>query len=327
MSGLRGAGSVEPRDGRSAPTGGRGASGEVRGAPPGIVAVGVSFNAAATLERRPGSLEAARGELVEPLEVVVVDNGSRDGSRELVRQRFPRARLLTPAENGGFGAACNLGARASDAERILLLNPDAWLRPGALAALDERLRSRPRLGLVAPRLLYPDGGRQFGWAPPTSVLGEALQKLRNRFERSAWAHASWLRRFCFGAWFTGACLLVRRSAFASVAGFDERFFLYFEDVDFCRRLRKAGWRFAEVASAEGVHVKGGTAAPARELDYRRSQLLYYALHRPRWERRLLLARLRRKVTGLPADAPLRRLVETAGEFPRGPRDQRPSEPS
>ena len=242
-------------------------------------------------------------------EIVVVDNASSDGSVELVRESFPACRLLALEENIGFGAANNRAAAAARGDRLLLLNSDAWLQPGALPRLAAALDTEPRLALAAPRLLYPDGRPQFAWAPETGVLGEAVQMLRNRFEQRPWVHRvppRWLRPLSGPGWFSAACLLLRRAAFEEIGGFDEGFFLYFEDVDLCRRLRLAGWQLASVDAAVAYHVKGGSRPGDRgDIEYRRAQLRYYRKHRPAWENRALRRRMRRKFSRWP-DRDLRR---------------------
>ncbi|MFV2072443.1 MAG: glycosyltransferase family 2 protein [Thermoanaerobaculales bacterium] len=231
------------------------------------------------------------------LEVLLVDNASQDGSVGFVRREFPHVRVLAQERNIGFAAANNLAADSAEGEALLLLNADAWLEDGALAGLREVLDRDSRLGLAAPVLRYPDGGRQFSWSPARGVVGEFLQKLRNPFEASAWAHGR-AARLVAGlvgrSWFTAACALVRAEAFRGVGGFDPRFFMYFEDVDLCIRLECAGWRLAQSPEAVANHA-GGLARGAVDDDlYRPSQLLFYRLHRPRWEAQLVERRLRRR---------------------------------
>lgn len=268
----------------------------------------VNYCAREQLAATLGHLEPLRDEFSE---VVVVDNGSTDGSAEMVRSRFPWCRLLPLAHNPGFGAANNLGAEICPGDALLLLNSDAWPVPGALAEMASVLDREPTVAAVAPSLFFPDGRRQFAWAPETGVMGEAIQKLRNRFEQSSLAHRAPPRCLwpLYGpAWLTAAVLLVRRRAFEQVGGFDERFFLFFEDVDLCRRLRRAGWKLRLAPQARAYHVKGASQRPIPgEIAYRKSQRLYYRTHRPRWENRILDHRLRRKCqTG--SDPELRRAM-------------------
>lgn len=258
-----------------------------------ITAIVVNHNGERDLDRCLGSLRAAE----DDLEIIVVDNASADASVERVRSAFPDVRILEQSSNVGFGAANNRAAREALGDTLLLLNCDAWLEPGALAALDHRLRADDRIALVAPRLTYPDGSLQFVWSPARGVLGEVLQKLRNPFERWPGAHGRFARvvsRAVGRPWYTAACALVRADAFHQVGGFDEDFFMYFEDVDLCVRLEAAGWRFAHEPRAVARHRGGFAHGSATDEMYRPSQLRYYRKHRPAWERRLIERRLRRR---------------------------------
>lgn len=266
-----------------------------------ISAVVVNHNGGVELRRCLESLGPARAEL----EVLLVDNASTDGSPAVVREAFPWVRVLAQGENLGFGAANNLAAATAVGEFLLFLNADAWLEAGALGRLADRLGSDDRLALAAPRLLYPDGSRQFSWSPERGVLGEVLQQLRNPREASAWVHGPAARlasRIAGPLWYTAACVLVRAAAFREVGGFDERFFMYFEDVDLCVRLRAAGWRLVEESTAVARHAGGFARHPQVDELYRPSQLRYYALHRPRWEQRLIERRLRRRFGDRAVDA-------------------------
>lgn len=264
------------------------------------------------------------------LEAVVVDNESSDGSMATVRE-FEAAgspdlpvRLVEAGRNLGFGAACNLAASKSAGRHLLLLNPDAWIAEGSLLRLVEALEADERLAVAAPCLSYPDGSPQFVWAPPVGVLGEAIQRCRNRFEKAGWNHdlLPRLLKPCVGAgWYTAACLLVRRSAFDEVGGFDEGFFLYFEDADLCLRLRQAGFRQREVAGAQAWHVRGALTGADRERrltrvverSYRASQLRYYGLHRPSWEHAVLRRRLRRRFRAIGNEEHRREMLQLLEE--------------
>lgn len=260
----------------------------------------VNYNGGEMLERALGHLSAVADEWDE---VVLADNGSSDGSPARVQGAFPDIRLLRLGANLGFGTANNRAAAEAVGDYLLLLNSDAWPRPGTVDILRRHLDENETLGLVAPRLVYPDGSPQFNWAPTTSVIGETIQRVRNLFEPFPWVHRL---RPATGGWFTAACALLRREAFEAVGGFDEDFFLYFEDVDLSLRLRRAGWGLTEV-DAEAVHVKGGSqvavSADGRpqavtvgsQLNYRLGQARYYRKHRPLWEQRLMRLKIRRKL--------------------------------
>jgi N-acetylglucosaminyl-diphospho-decaprenol L-rhamnosyltransferase len=286
-----------------------------------ISVVVVNHDGAPLLARCLGSLAPPPGEEVE---AIVVDNASGDCSPELVRRRFPAVRLLALPDNVGFGAAVNRGAAVARGEALLLLNNDAWLAEGCLAALAARLAGDPGLAWVAPRLSYPDGRPQTVWSPDVGLLGEAVQLVRNGLEGRAWNHGALTRclQTVLGpGWYTAACALVRREAFEAVGGFDEGFFLYFEDSDLCLRLRRAGWRLAQEPAARASHaLTRGWRSGRVELEYRRSQLRFYALHRPRWEaavlRRYLRARYRRRAAS--GDATARAVLELLAA-PGGPK--------
>ena len=245
-------------------------------------------------------LENCLGSLGRPgprLEVILVDNASSDDSLDLVASRFPGVRVLPQPSNLGFAAANNLAAEAAQGDALLLLNADAWLEPGALDLLADRLEKDHAAGLVAPHLRYADGRRQFSWSPARGVLGEVLQRLRNGFEARAWVHGTLARglgRLAGRSWYTAACVLIRSRAFQQVGGFDTSFFMYFEDVDLCVRLEEAGWRLVQEPRAVVTHVGGFSRNTSVDDLYRPSQLRYYRVHRPAWEARLVERRLRRR---------------------------------
>ncbi len=258
-----------------------------------ISAILVNHDGEALIERCLQSL----GTIGEDLEVLVVDNASTDRSIEIITTRFPEARILAQDQNLGFGAANNLAAAEASGESLLLLNVDAWLEPGALELFEARMNENPRIGMVAPNLYYPDGGRQFVWSPTRGVAGEALQVFRNPFEGRAWAHGSLARfasRLVGRVWYTAACVLIRTEAFREIGGFDESFFMYFEDVDLCIRMETAGWKLDHDPDISVIHQGGFASKKGVDEIYRPSQLRFYALHRPRWEAAYIERRLRRR---------------------------------
>ena len=216
----------------------------------------------------------------------MVDNASRDGSAATVRERFPSVRLIANPENVGFARACNQGARACAAPYLLFLNPDATLAPGSLSTLAAILEARPRVGVVGPRTRSANGDIQVSTGPDLSLVSEVRQRrlVRGvaRRDPAVLVEAEGLHAVEREAdWVSGACLMIRRQAFDAVAGFDERFFLYEEDADLCRRVRQAGWQVLFSPTAEARHALGRSMARTPErarLEYQRSHLLYYRKH-------------------------------------------------
>jgi GT2 family glycosyltransferase len=168
-------------------------------------------------------------------EVVVVDNGSYDGSIEMVRREFPTVRLKVLPSNPGYGAASNIAFRLCTAEYVLLLNSDTEVRPGALAALTRALDARPRVGIVGPRLENVDGSLQRSVFPfpspfisllkrqPLAAIVSRLPGLREHYPLN-WGHDGERRV----PWVLGAAQAIRRASFDAVGGFDESYVMYFE---------------------------------------------------------------------------------------------------
>jgi GT2 family glycosyltransferase len=247
-----------------------------------VSVVVVSHNTRDDLLRCLGSLAT----VTVPIEVVVVDNASSDGSADAVAQRFPRVRVIPNGDNAGFGRANNQGLAATRAPSVLVLNSDAELRPGCLETLMGLLRDRPRLGIVAPRTLEADGAVQVSFGPEMTPLREWRQRrlvhgVKRRRPSALRAAADAASREHEPAWVSASCMLARREALVAVGGFDEGYFLYEEDVDLCRRVRQAGWAVLFTPAAEAIHHLGRSVArdPERaRFEYQRSHLRYYALH-------------------------------------------------
>jgi hypothetical protein len=249
---------------------------------PRVSAVVVSFNSQAHLEKCLVSVL----DLVD--DVVVVDSRSSDGSAELVRTSFPSARVIELDANRGFGFAMNAGVAATEADYLLLLNPDTWAREGAVSNLVECLEADPRIAVVGPRLANPDGSPQpsvRGYPTPWRLATEYFflrwlaprSRLLNSFYGAGFDHRS-SRSVEF---LVGAVLLVRRSAFDEVGGFDPDFFMFNEEVDLCYRLTHTGWRVSFCPNGEFVHVGGASTSKVWDSMYReqlRSHLRFLTKH-------------------------------------------------
>jgi N-acetylglucosaminyl-diphospho-decaprenol L-rhamnosyltransferase len=239
-----------------------------------------------------------------PAELVVVDNGSSDGSLREVGDRFPDVEVVAPGSNLGYGAAANRGAAATTAPFLLVCNPDLDVHPGTLAALLASLVDDPGCALVGPLIRdaqgkrYPSARRfpNLIQAAGHGLLGIFLPD--NPFTRAY--HQSHLDGpdGAEGAgaksetvdWVSGACFLVRRSAFEQVGGFDESYFMYAEDVDLCWRLGRVGWRVLYLPSAEVTHLQGVSTEhhPFRMIAEHHRSLFRFASRSSTGWRRVLL---------------------------------------
>jgi N-acetylglucosaminyl-diphospho-decaprenol L-rhamnosyltransferase len=199
--------------------------------------------------------------------VWVVDNGSSDGSQDVVEATAPWAQLIAPGENLGFGRAVNLVASQSGGDWLAAANADIALEPGALPAL-LRAGEDPRVGIVAPRLLLPDGTTQhsvnsFPTVPFTLLFNLGLLHLTRGFGDRACLEGLWdPERPRDVDWAIGAFLLIRRAAFDGVGGFDERQWMYAEDLDLGWRLRQEGWVTRYEPGARVLHDSGAATTPA-----------------------------------------------------------------
>lgn len=241
-------------------------------------------------------LSALASEMPPGGEIIVVDNASTDGTPEFVAREFPAVKLIAGGSNPGFAAANNRGAAEAEGRNLLFLNTDTVVWPGSINRLQAVLDMFPEIGAAGPALVHPDGSYQVSFGRRVGFLGQLLQKaVLNPF----WKRALPRRiRPLHPGWLSAACCLVRRTAFEAAGGFDESFFLYFEDIDLCRRIRREGWRLLYEPRARVVHIGGGStsARPAEaRLEYRRGQWRYYAKHAPALSRFFLRLYLRAAV--------------------------------
>ena len=202
-------------------------------------------------------------------EVIVVDNASNDSCLERVAQEFPQTKRVKLAVNRGYAAGNNAGLRLAQGEYVLILNPDITVLKGNLDQLIRFMDSQPKVGLAGPRLVNPDGSLQYSayrfpsfWLPlfRRTFLGSlpSSRKLLAHYQMFDWDH----RANQPVDWLLGACLIVRRSALNKVGLLDERYFLYVEDTDWCRRFWQAGWQVFYIAEVEFVHFHERLSAQA-----------------------------------------------------------------
>jgi N-acetylglucosaminyl-diphospho-decaprenol L-rhamnosyltransferase len=233
--------------------------------------------------------------------VVVSDNGSTDGSREFIAERYgARVQIVENGRNLGFAAACNRAFAATSSEYVYLLNPDAALKDGALTNIVAFMDAHPRCGIAGSRIDNPDGSLQESCGEFDTWVGAFLRS-------SAWGDWPMFRPFANGAalrgWdyaterrvdlAIGAALAIRRSLFAAIGIFDERFFLYHEEVDFAKRAAEAGSEVWFVPSSVAVHEGQGSARGQYNVEHRkqRSRRAYWIKHHGRAWYALLVAAL------------------------------------
>jgi GT2 family glycosyltransferase len=237
-------------------------------------------------------LATLEGEVGPGVAVLVVDNASGDGSAEEIEAGIARrgwsgwARVLRSPTNGGFAAGNNLGLRAVKAEAYVLLNSDTLVRPGAMAALREAARERPEAGLIGPGILTASGELDYSAFRVAGPVSELIRAARTGPITRA------LRRFdpvlplserpFEPEWVAFSCVLVRRAVVEQIGLLDEGFFMYFEDVDYCRRARAAGWRVLYWPAAAVVHLAGGSSQVTSQAGQRRRAPRYYYEARARY---------------------------------------------
>jgi N-acetylglucosaminyl-diphospho-decaprenol L-rhamnosyltransferase len=241
------------------------------------------------IEARTSSPSSPSGQSLElQTEVIVVDNASTDGSAEMVRAEYPHVHLVANDANRGFTAANNQGLALSQGRCLLLLNPDTEVVGDALATMAGYMDAHPKVGALGPQLRYPDGSLQSSRRRfPT--LATAL--VESTVVQEWWADNRVLRRYYMAGtddgaiqpvdWVVGACLLVRRRAYEQVGELDEGFFMYSEELDWCRRIKDAGWAVVYLPTATVVHHEGKSSeqvVAARHIHFQSSKVRYFRKH-------------------------------------------------
>ena len=234
---------------------------------PRISAVIVSWNARAYLQE---CLSSIATNVAEPIEVIVVDNASSDGSPEMVQENFPWVTLVQTGANLGFSKANNIGIARCKGKYIGLINSDVHVLPGCLEHLADFLEINPDVGMVGPRVLWGDRTLQSScrrfptiWNNVCEVLG-----LHRLFPKSSFLAGEHMFFFSYDRpaeveVLVGCFILARQKAVTEFGGLDERFFMYGEDIDWSQRCRAAGWKVMFSPGAEAVHYAGGSSANNR----------------------------------------------------------------
>jgi GT2 family glycosyltransferase len=237
----------------------------------------VNWNTRDLLADCLSSIAATAGALAP--EIIVSDNGSTDGSREMCRDRFPHVIFLENGANLGFGAANNRGLMQASGEYCLLLNSDTILQPAALTNAVAFMGGHPDVGGLGAMLLTSAGEVQRSVEQASSITAS----LRHHLHLGTSAHKRadyYAHEHLDVDYVSGAFLLLRREAIAAAGMFDEQFFMYAEEADLCLRIRRAGWRIAYTPEARVIHLGGGSAASdaARNLQRVVSRLRFLKKH-------------------------------------------------
>jgi GT2 family glycosyltransferase len=248
----------------------------------------VSYNTAALLRRC--LLELYNNAPPFEMEVLVVDNNSLDDSSDMVKREFPQVQLILNSENVGFAAANNQAYNVASGDYIVLLNPDAFIKPGCLDNVVAFMERHPKCGLSGGRLLSPAGelepsARKF---PNAWTKFLTLSGLRARFPRSSFFAGHEYGGFdhCSNIevdWVPGTFTVYRREMLEETGLFDERFFLYYEETDLCRKAKRLGWSVYFTSESEVVHMGGGSGKTRTEhyFDGHGSQVLRFRM-RSEW---------------------------------------------
>ncbi len=235
------------------------------------------------------------------MEVLVVDNASQDGSADMVASEFPGVRLVRNTENVGYSRAVNQAIHAATGRFVLTLNPDIEVLPGSIDALLEHMAQHPKTGIAGGKLLNPDGSLQYSCRTfytfstllfRRTPLGKIFPKSRVIRDHLMldWDHQS-AREV---DWMLGACLMVRSEAIREVGLMDERFFMYFEDVDWCYRMKQHGWNVMYVPDAVMKHVHRRESAAGGGFGNQRLRAHLHSMFRffDKWN--VLLYRMRKQ---------------------------------
>ena len=219
-------------------------------------------------------------------EIIIVDNFSTDNSIQKIKDILPSATLICSQDNLGFGKANNLAVKHSHGQHLLFLNTDTILTENSPQILSNYLQQHQDIGAVSPLITFRDGSYQLSCGKLPNLAIEFIDKIRYGLDQK-WHHIfeNLYSKQHFSiqemGWLTGACLMMRRDIFEQIGGFDESFFMYFEDKDICKRVHEAGWKVVYYPQTSLIHLLGGSSQDVKKsvnTYYRDSQLYYYQKH-------------------------------------------------
>ncbi len=254
----------------------------------------VNWNVRELLRSCLQSIEGGWGAL--EVEVIVVDNASGDGSVAMLQNEFPWVHLIACEENAGFPRGNNLGLAQANGRFLYLLNPDTEIVGDALTVMVQYMDQHPDVGVVGSQLLYADGRIQPSRRRFPSMLtglfeSTWLQPLApRRLLRHYYAQDLPDDQIADVDWVMGASLMVRREVYAQVGGMDEAYFMYSEELDWCRRIKDAGWRVVYLPQAQVIHHEGKSseqAVTARHVNFNRAKLRYFRKYHGRFAAALI----------------------------------------
>jgi len=251
----------------------------------------VNFNTRALLNKLLISIK----EKIKSLEyeIIVVDNNSQDGSVKFLKKHFPETVLIENKINMGFSKANNQGAKLAKGRYLLFLNSDTLVCDGAIEKMLEYLQKNQSTTIVGPKLLNQDGTLQRSCGVFPNLLTEfsgrtflnrlfPTSKVFGAYKLGTWDYATEKKV----DWVSGACMLIRKNVFDQVGGFDEYIYMFYEDVDLCLRVKKAGYKVAFLPDAQIYHIGGGSWQTYREIPIfhsYRSVLYFFLKHYPKWK--------------------------------------------
>lgn len=237
-------------------------------------------------------------------EIILVDNGSTDPGWKDSINHLTDLKLIRLENNLGFGPANNVAAKIATGDILLFLNNDTVTSGSYLKEIENEFVNNPEIGIIGPRIYNPDGSLQLSFGKFPSIKVELVDKVLYRLidKKNKTAIKYFEKKYSvkqFTRWVTGAALFIRKNLFLSLDGFDESFFMYFEDKELCKRVSDSGHKILYFPEVSLIHLRGGSATGPKkkflDLMYRKSQVYYYSKHRNNFEQ--ILLKLYLKISG------------------------------